>query len=199
MTPGGFIVTYTGREFPLARPRPSDVCIEDIAHGLSLINRFTGATRDRPYSVAEHSLLVVEILERDGNMADPMCLRAALLHDAHEAYCGDMATPVKRYAGAEWHALEGGIERAVAQHFGIEDAALRHRFVIKHADLVALATERRDLMAASGTAWPLIAGVQPVKWIDLRERAGMTWQDWERAFLMKHAELAHECDEQRKH
>lgn len=190
MSANPFILTFSGIEFPLARPRPSDVCIEDVAHHLALVNRFTGATVRRPYSVAEHSLLVCEILERDGGVRDAMCLRAALLHDAHEAYLGDVATPVKRFLGEEWHALEGGVERAVQQHFGIEAAAAKHRYAIKAADLVALATEARDLMPRGKTAWPALRGVHAVDWINLNDREGMDWGDWERAFLDRHEELA---------
>lgn len=53
---GDFICTYTGRKFYPLDPRPEDVCIEDIAHALALVNRFGGHTRV-PYSVAQHSVL----------------------------------------------------------------------------------------------------------------------------------------------
>jgi hypothetical protein len=188
-----WMLTHTGQAFDLGRPKPSQVCIEDVAHHLSLINRFTGAT-SRPYSVAEHSLLVVEILERDGGVRDAMCLRAALLHDAHEAIVGDVATPVKEFLGDGWHVLERSVQIAVQQHFGIERAAREHRFTIKYADLRALATERRDLMPKHDADWPILKGFDPVGWIDLREREGMDWDDWKLAFLCKHAELSHRCE-----
>jgi len=186
-----WLLTHTGRSFSLGRPVPSQVCIEDVAWHLALTNRFTGAT-SRPYSVAEHSLLVCEILERAN--ASPMCLRAALLHDAHEAYLGDVATPVKQYLGDGWHALERGVLGAVQQHFGIFYGQQQHAIAIKHADRVALATERRDLMPAGGGQWACLSGVEPVDWIDLRDREGMDWTDWELAFRIKHAELAALCE-----
>ena len=186
-----WMLTHTGRAFALGRPTPSMVCIEDVAHHLALINRFTGAT-GRPYSVAEHSLLVAEILERAG--ARPMCLRAALLHDAHEAYVGDISTPVKTFLGEDWHRLERGVLGAVQQHFGIFEAARVHAVAIKYADLVALATERRDLIPAHPAPWATLRGVEPVDWIDLRDREGMDWTDWDLAFRVKHAEISDSID-----
>lgn len=184
-----YILLHSGHTMNLGRPLPSMVRIEDIAHALGLINRFTGHTR-RPYSVAEHSLLVTEILERDGGVRDAMCLRAALLHDAHEAYTGDLATPIKHYCGPEWRGMEAGIEWAIAQHFGTAEAARAHRYTIKHADLVALATERRDLMPQHPEPWPVLQGVQPVDWIDLNDREGLDWDDWRLAFMEKHELLS---------
>jgi hypothetical protein len=188
-----WMLTHSGMRFDFGAPKPSMVRIEDVAWHLALLNRFTGATR-RPYSVAEHSLLVAEILERDAGVRDPLCLRAALLHDAHEAYLGDISTPLKAHMGAEFHACEGAIQRAVHQHFGIFDAALHHHASIKHADLVALATERRDLMPAHAEPWAVLRGVRPVSWIDLNDREGMEWDDWRLAFLDRHEELAARCE-----
>lgn len=92
--------TYTGGKFwPLA-PRPQDVNIEDIAHALSMICRYGGHCV-RFYSVAEHSVLVSEAVERLAREAHyserdvahtALC---ALIHDAPEAYLGDMIRPLK--------------------------------------------------------------------------------------------------------
>jgi len=187
-----WLLTRHAVRFELGRPLPSMVRIEDIAHHLALINRFTGATA-RPYSVAEHSLLVAEILERSG-VSDPMCLRAALLHDAHEAITGDISSPLKSYLDNTYRIVERGVVEAMEQHFGIADAARRHAIVIKHADLVALATERRDLMPAHRDEWDILRGIEPVTWIDLNDREGMDWPDWRLAFLVRHAELAAQCE-----
>jgi len=189
------IVTRSGMEFSLWRPLPSMVRVEDIAWHLAYTNRFCGATR-RPMSVAEHSLLVAEILERDGGVRDPMVLRAALLHDAHESYTGDIATPIKAGLGEDYRALERRVVSAVEQHFGIVQTAADHALLIKHGDRVALATERRDLMPPSETPWPALHGVQAAQWIDLNERNGMGADDWRQAFLCRHEELAARCDGQ---
>lgn len=188
-----WILTRSARRINLARIKPSDVCIEDVAYALARINRFNGHA-SRCYSVAEHSLLVAEILERDGGVRDAALLRAALLHDAHECYIGDIVTPLKRYLGEQFHALEGGAQAAVAAHFGTQPAMREHWAALRHADRVALATERRDLMPAQPDPWPSLAGVEPVAWIDLRDRVGMEHDDWELAFLDRHAELAHRLE-----
>jgi hypothetical protein len=189
MSTDTWMLTRSARRFDLAAPTPAMVCIEDIAWHLSLINRFTGATV-RPYSVAEHCLLVTEILERSVIGIDPMCLRAALLHDAPEAYTNDLSSPMKRRMGLHWRDAELPIVHAVEAHFGIAQAAQRHALAIHHADLVALATERRDLMAAHPDVWPDLAYVEPVDWIDLNDREGMDWTDWHLAYLCKHEEIA---------
>lgn len=89
--PHALIPTVTGRLVDLDHPHADDIDIEDIAHSLSQICRFTGQTRV-PYSVAEHSVLV------SYKVPQPLAL-AALLHDAHEAYIGDISRGMK---GALW-------------------------------------------------------------------------------------------------
>lgn len=81
------ITTSTGRFVDLLHPKPEMVAIEDIAHALSKINRFTGHT-SRPYTVADHCLLA-SYMGIGGRLA-------CLLHDAAEAYLGDVASPLKR-------------------------------------------------------------------------------------------------------
>ena len=73
---------YSGTIIDLAAPDHRDIHIADIARHLSRINRYTGAV---DYSVAQHSVLLYEMLGT----------REALLHDAHEAYIGDVSTPLK--------------------------------------------------------------------------------------------------------
>jgi uncharacterized protein len=184
-----FIPTRTGRVFNLDAPTPSMVCIEDIAWHLSNINRWTGATV-RPYSVAEHSLLVCEILERSIVPTDHMLLRAALLHDAPEAYTNDLSSPMKQRVGRAWREAELPIVIAVERHFGTSQAMHHHALVIHHADMVARATEARDLLAPCPGMFPELEGITPVDWIDLNDREGMGWTDWRLAFLAKHEELA---------
>ena len=89
-----WILTAHGHEVDLAYTRPNLITLPDVAHALGQINRFNGHCR-RPYSVAEHSLLVLDIIEHLFAPANVHCRLAALLHDAHEAYVGDMSSPVK--------------------------------------------------------------------------------------------------------
>lgn len=187
-----FILTATGRSVDLRHPHGDDINADDIAHALSQINRFTGHCR-RPYSVAEHSLLVCEISERELGL-DVHGRLAALMHDAHEAYCGDLHTPGKRAVGDQWYDFEGRLMLAVRRKFALFVAAGFNGPAIHKADLMALAIERRDLLPTGGLAWPCLEDVPALGYFDLNapERCAMTWADWRRAFSDKLAELEFE-------
>lgn len=177
-----WIITATGAQVDLRMADSLSISILDIAHALSLINRFTGHT-SRPYSVAEHSLLVVEIMQRDLAVHDPAALLAGLLHDAHEAYTSDLSTPMKEILGERWADTEAAAQGAVLQRFGATASYWKHRGTIKRADSMALAIEARDLLPAGGVDWPSLTDCPSADWIALRERAAMTWTDWRQAFL----------------
>ena len=145
-----YVSTYLGNRFYPAAPRIEDVHIEDIAHGLAFQCRFNGQTRSF-YSVAQHSLFVAALV--------PTRLKlAALLHDAAEAYLGDMVKPLKALF-PEFSKLEESVTDLIGERFGVTgfDAP-----AIKRADLIALATEKRDLMPHSSEPWAALAGVTPV-------------------------------------
>lgn len=82
------IWTVSGKRIDPSDPDPALIDIEDIAYSLAGINRFGAHTRPR-YTVAEHSVMVSRLVE------DDVALRG-LLHDAPEAYLGDIISPVKR-------------------------------------------------------------------------------------------------------
>jgi len=82
------IRTYSGIAFDLRDPQPAIVCLEHIVYSLSLMNRFNDAALF-PYSVAQHLLHVAELLM-------PKLRLEGLLHDAAEAYSGDMVSPLKQ-------------------------------------------------------------------------------------------------------
>jgi hypothetical protein len=127
--------------FDFARLDPQDVRLEDIAHALSLQCRFNGHCREF-YSVAQHSVLV--------SLATPPGDAVwGLLHDATEAYCGDLVRPLKRLL-PEFDAIEGQVLEIVAQRFGL---VLPMPASVKAADDVLLATEARDLLGGTPREW----------------------------------------------
>lgn len=144
-----WILTKTGRRFDLIDPKPHDIDPEDIAHALSNLCRFTGHTREF-YSVAQHCVLVSCLVSREHMLS-------ALLHDATEAYVNDIASPIKVQL-AVYRAMEARVWLAVADRFNIDR---RLPAEVKHADRVALAMEKRDLMPEHPDPWPVLAGITP--------------------------------------
>lgn len=145
-----YISTFKGNRFYPAEPRIDGVDIEDIAHGLAYQCRFNGQT-SAFYSVAQHSLMVADLV--------PSALRrAALLHDAAEAYLGDMVKPLKALVPDFGH-IEAGVTHLIAEAFGVDFGDYG---TIKYADLVALATEKRDLMPNSTEPWSYLDGIAPL-------------------------------------
>lgn len=191
-----WMITTSGQDHFLCGLRsPSQVDIMDIAHALSLINRFTGHTI-RPYSVAEHSLLVADICAMEGQ--SPITQLAALLHDAHEAYTGDMSSPVKWEVGHAWRAFEGAHAEMVHRRFGLGTTFRSRVGELTHCDLLALATERRDLTTFQPTVnrpWAVLdtpgCEVRPVGYVCLNtpQRARRAWTDWRDEFLQRFLDL----------
>jgi len=140
---GNWFQTYTGKACWLMDPRPDEICIEDIAHALALQCRFNGHVTVF-YSVAQHSVFVSEIVPK------PFAL-AGLMHDATEAYLGDMVKPLK-WSMPAYRTAEKVFWRVIAAKFGLHEKVDP---AVKVADLVALATERRDLMSAPPLRWPI--------------------------------------------
>lgn len=166
----------------------NEVSLQDVAHALSQINRFTGHAR-RPYSVAEHSLLAAQIAQEMG--APPSAQLACLLHDAHEAFIGDLGSPVKWAVGGVWKVFEAQHELRVAKALGVWPAMCAHRQLVKQIDLICLATERRDLLAwkpDTCMSWAALDApgreVQP--WhedLNNPARIDAAWEDWRQEFL----------------
>lgn len=173
------ILTQSGRYFDLSEPDCSQLWIDDIAHALSHLCRFAGHTRAF-YSVAQHSLLVSRIVP-------PEHARAALLHDAAEAFLGDISTPLKAML-PEFARIERRVEHAVLSRFGI---ALPLPECIKQADLVLLATERRDLMVEHDSRWPIIDGIARLPYPIIP----MTSMDARAAFIERYRELTFQARE----
>jgi hypothetical protein len=153
-TQNNLIRTYTGLAFWPLDPRPAEVCIEDIAHHLSLECRFTGATYCH-YSVADHSLRVSKLAEQMAIKAIGCGQRRihyarevalwGLLHDASEAYLKDLPRPLKHSSGIGpiYRGAEEAVMQAVTDRFGL---IAPEPAIVKEADDILLNTEKRDLM-----------------------------------------------------
>jgi 5'-deoxynucleotidase YfbR-like HD superfamily hydrolase len=127
----------SGRRLDLLDPSPLDIEIEDIALGLSRVARWNGQTSgEHGFSVAQHSLLVLDILDASVERASRTLRRAALLHDASEFVTADLITPFKAVIGDAYKSVEHRIQAAVHLRFGLP-AALREEWhtAIKRADI----------------------------------------------------------------
>lgn len=132
-----WILTYTGRQFWPLEPLAEEVEIEDIAHALSSICRFGGHCNSF-YSVAQHSVTVSQ--ELGGGQIGLI----GLLHDAAEAYLGDMCRPIKRdLTGFQVH--EDQLQAIIWSRFRVNVTATDMER-LKEVDNRLLMTERRDLM-----------------------------------------------------
>ena len=130
---GSFIQTYTGLKFPLFECTPDDIFIEDIAHGLSNLCRFSGQCLHF-YSVAEHCCLLSDVFERHRTIYHALW---ALLHDSSEAYVVDIPKPLKACLPG-YKEIEDRIMLCVAEHF---DLAWPEPDVVRVADRQILRDE----------------------------------------------------------
>lgn len=131
-----WIQTFTGRKFYPFDPRPEELDIRDIAHALSNICRYGGHSR-KFYSVAEHSAMASYIVPPEDALW-------ALMHDAAEAYIGDVVRPIKHSLGLEaFGVAEERLMDVICPWVGLER---EQPASVTHADAVLLATEKRDLL-----------------------------------------------------
>lgn len=148
------IQTWSGGPVDLLNPRIEQINLLDIAHSLGKLARFNGHSKFH-YSVAQHSLLVMMLVSAQ----QPALQREALMHDAAEAYIGDIATPLKRALRDGWGvsendpltALTERIERLIAERFQL---IYPWPIEIHNADREALRIERYHVMnPSSGVSW----------------------------------------------
>lgn len=149
------IYTKSGREVDLNAPHPDMFCIQDIAHSLSMLCRFTGHT-SRFYSVAEHSVIGAEFISDE-------FVREFLLHDAAEAYVNDLAAPLKARL-ADYQVIHNRVDACIRSKFGLPE---EHSPEVKEVDMRMLATERAQLMPFA-PEWDCLAGYEPYP-IDILE------------------------------
>ncbi len=177
--PGPYLQTVSGRYVNPFDPAPDQLDAGDIARALANQCRFGGHSRVF-YSVAQHSVLVSRLVEEAGGDAEDAF--AALMHDATEAYLGDMPHPLKHRSalGAAFREAEGHLELAIRDRFGIRPDVPE----IKRVDRALLAAERRAF-SAEEWHWPELAGVEP---LDI-ELTAWSPDEAAEAFARRYAEL----------
>jgi len=159
-----WLQTVSGKQFIPLAPTVEMICIEDIAHGLSNLCRYSGQCREF-YSVSQHSVMASHVITTlDGFLRlstdeRKMMQLVALLHDAPEAYIVDVPTMIKQHLPV-YKEIESNVMRTIAQKFNIDFALFSHPLV-HEADMTMLATEKRDLM-----------GPEPAPWIDMPKPYG---------------------------
>lgn len=176
------IETSSGRRVELLDPKAESICILDIAHSLARIGRFNGHCTDF-YSVAQHSVLVSNLL------AETDREKEGLLHDAAEAYIGDVVSPLKSVL-PEYLVIERRFEKLIARIFRLEyTLSTGWDSDVKEADLTALFIEKKVLLPHSGY-WPhLAASVKDVK--DFEYFTPLPPEKAEDLFMKRYKELFH--------
>jgi len=129
----------SGRRLDLVDPSPLDIEIVDIAHGLARVARWNGQTiGPHAFSVAQHTLLVDDILEIVDPGLGPRDRLAVMLHDAPEYVIGDMISPFKILLGDEYREIEARLLAAIHRRFGVKyPVAQRLKARIKAGDRCA--------------------------------------------------------------
>lgn len=168
------IETYTGKIVDLVYPTPDTIALHDIAWGLSRTARFNGHTLgEHPYSVAQHSVWVAKAAQNhcsaDASTAWLLSLQA-LLHDAHEAYSGDICSPLKKTPQLQGVlSLESRLQTVIHSALHVPEPGPVADTLIKQCDHMALAVEARHLMPSNGSGWACMKGVDPKLFVDFWE------------------------------
>ena len=146
------MVTQSGRRVSLVDPQSDTIDLRDIAIHLSRLNRFAGATA-LAWNVAAHSLTVADWLS--SHRANARLQLLGLLHDAHEAYTGDIIGPLQAAFSEETRfqlaMIKKRLDTAIRRALGLAEPEPRERDLIAEADAAAFATEWRDFMPGMGT------------------------------------------------
>ena len=159
----------SGRRLDLLDPSPLDVEIHDIAHGLARVARWNGQTTGpHAFSVAQHSLVVEDVVRRLQPEIEPRWRLAALLHDGPEYVIGDMISPFKAALGLDYRAFEDRLERAIHIRFGLPPKTPAEiKRLIKIADRVSAYFEAVGLAGFAEDEARTLFG-QPPKGVRLR-------------------------------
>lgn len=192
------MITSTGRWLDIDREFVAD--IREVAHSLALTNRYGGHSR-KPVTVASHSVLVSRLVPQRGTLP-----YQALMHDAHEAYFGDVTRPVKELVGEPVRIAEAMLSRMLRRTFGLPEVLDP---LVKAADDYALALEVRWYMPRGAAADRVlscldtralerrlelysridVADVLPPSMVDVAPREPVAWLQAEIDFIHRYIEL----------
>lgn len=178
------IETVTGRLINPTNPDHSQIDIHDIAWATSRMPRFAGhSITATPYNVAQHSIYVSELVKKlleftattnelamshaTAEVIDALTQLTpdedaylpvlALLHDAHEAYTGDIPSPIKRIPELTetLKLIEGKLDHAIRSRFALPEPSAQVKIIIKFCDKLAQAIEGYQFMPSRGKNWNL--------------------------------------------
>jgi len=140
--------TFTGKIFDVFDPDPDQIDIFDIAHHLSLMTRFNGGCKWF-FSIAQHSINCSEraVDYHYQRPSEEKLSLALLMHDAAEAYVGDIVRPIKRKI-TDFSVIENGVMDAINKRFDLPRVAeIRgYKTAVKEVDNRMLVTEKLQLM-----------------------------------------------------
>jgi hypothetical protein len=167
------ITTYTGKTVDIFNFWLRDICLEDIAHALSLICRFGGHCSEF-YSVAEHCVRAAYIAHFNYDIHPAYIL----VHDAAEAYIGDLPRPIKRTVFDP--EIETKVRNKILNYFKLDVHYWKaHAHIIKEIDDMMLNIEVQDLLSGGLVTTPLGPPIAHSRIFPRR-----TWQQAKDAFLL---------------
>lgn len=135
------LVTYTGKVFDYNNITKDSICVKDVIHSISKLNRFVGHS-SRAYSVGEHTLWCTLMAHKMGYTTRQILL--TLIHDFEEAYTGDCPTPLKDLL-PEFRVIAKQVENAIYEHLEIDPPTEEEHALVKRIDATMLVVEMRDM------------------------------------------------------
>lgn len=155
-----YMITHSGIQFDLTLIQSEHICLADIAHHLTRICRYGGATEiGEHYSVAQHSVLLCEYALKYGW---PELARTLILHDATEAYLGDIVKGLKNLL-PDYKLLENKIDTIIKNKYKISTTNIHRENLAKELDTRILLDESRVFCKNHyGLFLETLAGFQPL-------------------------------------
>jgi len=147
-----WIQTFGGHKFDFDDLTNNTIKITDIAHHLALVCRFTGACKHH-YSVAQHSILVAQLCPKKARIH-------GLMHDAAEAYLGDVSRPLKKW-GLEVKGFEEKVLQSIYHALNLEWPEEYVQQAVKDSDNIALSIEAKQLMNHATESWSYMSKEMP--------------------------------------